>query len=259
MDVGTSVVETRDSLIAQTVKQLQTLAKQRGFTGYSKLRKLNLIEHILTHSASTKVTHPPGEPADPGSAEPVAGPSRGRGERQKHGFEYEIILQGRYIGWIKLGYTAKFDLRTHHGRAVSAKTYKQKGELCLADYDRNKNVNEDFVLCVRQYRIDGGVTQSVERFYHVDHRVWKRFFTFEHDAAMTTEWGLITNLRVDDARSTACQNKYKNLWGRDRLVQLRFKRDHKKQKRIQCAVPNARIEKFLSHFTPVDSAFVASW
>ena len=77
---------------------------------------------------------------------------------------------------------------------------------------------------------------------------------------MLTEFGLIRNLKEDDQKSKELQKKYQELWTAETtvnnggLVQLRFKRDSGKQKRIQAAIPRRHIEQFLSHFEEVDPA-----
>lgn len=46
----------------------------------------------------------------------------------------------------------------------------------------------------------------------------------------------ISNDRKDDAKWKEFCKKYKTIYGEDAVISIRFKRDHKKQKRIQCAI-----------------------
>jgi hypothetical protein len=238
---------TREELTSQTLKQLQALAKSQARKGFWKLCKKDLVELLLTAPTAEPSSTNPSRAAPARREDDEGSKERRKGARQQHGFEYEKSLQAKF-GWIKLGYTEPVDLLTGKKNPVSAKSHKKTGELCLGDYRRNKRIKQDFLLCVetRQNNI------KTEKYYWVDHRLWIQFFEFDHDAAMMTEWGLITNLHADDQRSKECQKKYKQLWGLQRLVQLRFKRDHKDQKRIQCAVPKRHLDEFLSHFTPID-------
>ena len=64
-------------------------------------------------------------------------------------------------------------------------------------------------------------------------------FKFDHVKEMIEELKYITNLREDDDRWKVYCKKYKDLWYQiPRDCSIHFKRDHKKQKRIQCGINN---------------------
>lgn len=71
---------------------------------------------------------------------------------------------------------------------------------------------------------------------YIDPIKWKQEFDFPEKEAMKVEFGLITNLKEDDYRFHIFCDKYKKYFD-GKLIQLRFKRDHKSQKRIQTAIP----------------------
>ena len=61
----------------------------------------------------------------------------------------------------------------------------------------------------------------------------------------------ITNSSIDDEKWKKGISIYKKLWGKEtpNLVRLRFKRDHKTQKRMQCAINNKIFyDYFLKHY-----------
>ena len=53
---------------------------------------------------------------------------------------------------------------------------------------------------------------------------------------MHNEMKSISNHKKDDLLWSEFIKKYKKLYPKDNLIKLRFKRDHKTQKRIQCAI-----------------------
>ena len=72
---------------------------------------------------------------------------------------------------------------------------------------------------------------------------------FEMDDEMKQELKKITNLRSDDNIWKLFIRKYRNSYPKTNLIKLRFKRDHKKQKRIQCAIS---YNNFISNFEVKD-------
>jgi hypothetical protein len=70
---------------------------------------------------------------------------------------------------------------------------------------------------------------------------------------MKSEMKLISNSKNDDNKWREFVKKYKKLHGKDALLQPRFKRDHKSQKRIQCAINRKYYQTtFCKLFTPLE-------
>lgn len=66
---------------------------------------------------------------------------------------------------------------------------------------------------------------------------------------MVEEMKYITNLKEDDDKWKLYCKKYKTLWeNRPRDCSIHFKRDHKKQKRIQCGINNRCFTKLKKTF-----------
>ena len=69
---------------------------------------------------------------------------------------------------------------------------------------------------------------------------------------MRNEMSLISNLKIDDHSWKLFRNKYSSLWNEsDRLVSIRFKRDHSNQKRIQCAFSYRSFRYLMKEFHTV--------
>lgn len=226
---------TREFYAKQTVKVLRDVLKGRGIGGYSKENKEELVKIIV------------------GERPPPTRKAKGHA-----GMRYENILEQRF-DWKPMpkGHEFDFQSKSELKTWISSKSRKIGGELCLADYARNRNKTQGFLLCASSYK---GTIETIidEHFRWCDPEKWAPFFAFSHYDEMFAEWDTITNSHDDDEKSTACQEKYQALWeqespdGKPRLVKLRFKRDHKTQLRIQCAVPRASVPEFLSHFPPTD-------
>jgi hypothetical protein len=174
-------------------------------------------------------------------------------ERQKHGFEYEKHIIGKYNLVASEGYTDKFDAYYTFNTGsipVQIKCIKWGGEVDLADYRRCAETTTDFILIVGfyddVYAIDNILREII---VYVDATRWRSLLQFDESAAMYAEMGKISNNRNDDPRwnqfMTHWHDKYTTCYQPDpkvsaicptRIAKLRFKRDHKDQKRIQCAI-----------------------
>lgn len=158
-------------------------------------------------------------------------------ERQSHGLineariktEYEL---NDYLG--KKDYTAKYDAETKDGKPVSIKTIKHKSSVDLGDYFRNANVEEDFYLVVSFWKTD---KLNIHEEYHllIPAEIWQRLFKREFDERIKTMLDEVSHERWYDRIWRAQRLALKADWG-DGIIKLRPKRDHKSQKRMQCAI-----------------------
>lgn len=155
-------------------------------------------------------------------------------ERQVHGFLYEKkILEENNI--IKTGnYTSKWD-SFENVTPVSVKCIKQGASVDFGDFKRQTEVKQDFILYVGFWSGDkGNIVESYKVLIKKDN--WLSYLGDTNIIVdMLTEMKNITNERTDDAKWKVYREKYSILYGNS-LIALRFKRDHKKQKRIQCGI-----------------------
>lgn len=176
-------------------------------------------------------------------------------ERQKHGFDYEkqIIARERLIPSPK--YNGPIDAYKQCGPAripVSIKLTKLGGEICLGSYPDARIVKDDFILHLGFW--NGTKTNIVdERAYFIPAQKWRDQCHYTEHKSMMEELKLQTNLREDDDKWKEYMARHQDAWDREqfRYLRLRFKRDHKSQKRIQLAIPKADQPLLYSKFTKV--------
>ncbi len=188
--------------------------------------------------------------------------------RQQHGFDYQnyVIRQlnlkedGNYIGKNDAYCIEKGNVNY----PVLIKFTKKGSPIDLADYRRNKDRTEDFALIVGFWQgIKGNIAE--EHILYPPCEWWQSLFLTDpdFDKDMYSFLNNISNDRSDDAFwKEGCKEfkiRWDNYWQEvrpafeerwgcncpERLIQPRFKRDHKTQKRIQCAIPN---KKFYEYF-----------
>tara|TARA_Y100000361_G_C11156976_1_gene344772 strand:+ start:1812 stop:2336 length:525 start_codon:yes stop_codon:yes gene_type:complete len=170
-------------------------------------------------------------------------------ERQKHGFEYEKKCFKKNPHWISNSdeYTAKWDAYdTVEEKPVSIKCIQKGGSVDFGDIFRMSSINEDFILQVGFWF--GKKNNIVEEYtIHISVDDWQELIgdiDIFHQAK--DEMNNITNEYKDDNKWSKFRSKYKKLWGNS-ILQPRFKRDHKKQKRIQCGIMyNNLLENFVN-------------
>lgn len=156
-------------------------------------------------------------------------------ERQKHGFQYELQTICKYNLKKADSYTCPFDAY-YKDIPVQIKCIKYGSCIEMGDYIRNKSKKNDFILIIGLW--DGkkeNIIQEIVLF--INHQLFKKHLQFHLDDEMLYEMKTISNSRLDDLSWKRFCFKYKNKWPRANIMQLRFKRDHKRQKRIQCAIP----------------------
>lgn len=156
-------------------------------------------------------------------------------ERQGHGFAYEQKVLMKF-GLSKCkNYTSEYDA-TCGNLHVQVKCIKYGCAIELGCYFRNKKKNKDFILIIGFWR---GTKDNIveERIYSIHHEVYSSNLKYDEDASMMEEMKLISNLHEDDQRWKQFCTKHKKVWSTyNNNIDIRFKRDHKTQKRIQCAI-----------------------
>ena len=156
-------------------------------------------------------------------------------ERQYHGFEYQkhIIDTNKYTFYNK--YTFKWDAKSDKYN-ISIKTAKIKSDICFGDIKRIISTDENFILHVGFWK---KYTYNILEEYKI--LIKKEDFKsyigdISHFDEMFEEIKNITNDKSDDLKWKIFMKKYKTMYGKNPILSIRFKRDHKIQKRIQCSI-----------------------
>jgi len=168
-------------------------------------------------------------------------------KKQKHGFIYENSIIKKYnLNKCDI-YNDKFDCY-YNNTPVQIKYTKNKGEICLADYKRNKELDNDFILHIGIYENENNIKTTIQEYtLYIDFNVYIKLFNFDINNIIE-EFKIISNDKLDDGKYKLFKKKYKN--NNDDIVHIRFKRDHKKQKRIQASIPYRHIRAFIQLFKP---------
>jgi len=165
-------------------------------------------------------------------------------ERQKHGFLYEEKIKNKFE-LEEREYTDKWDLNDKNGIKWVIKTFKKDSELPLSDIFINNGRDEDFIIQIGIWEKEK--TNIIEEFnIFVDLKKWKKQFEFKHYEKLKN-WitNEVKNTYEYDEKWEKEVTDWKKIWGEERIVQPRFKRDHKKQRRIQSAVSYKNLHIFL--------------
>lgn len=159
--------------------------------------------------------------------------------RQIHGFLYEEKVIKKYNLIKSDSYTSKYDAFTVSGIPVQIKCIKENASIDLGDYCRNITSEYSYYLIIGRWRQSKKIIIS-ENIHYIDISIFKS--KIKQNTALITamkdEMKNISNSREDDLKWRAFVKKYKKLHDKRALLQPRFKRDHKSQKRIQCAINN---------------------
>lgn len=162
------------------------------------------------------------------------------GERQKHGFEFEKYVKALYnIQPCPNGnYTYKWD-GILNNYPVSIKTEKLGSDIEMASFTRNASNTDDFYLIVGFWDGTKDNIVAIETLF-ISGAEWHSLF----DQDIVQECQNLLNSVTNDASD---DEKWKNgikllieKWQTktENLIRPRFKRDHKTQKRMQCAINN---------------------
>lgn len=169
-------------------------------------------------------------------------------ERQKHGFNYQAEVIERF-GLIKdENYTGKWDAYCE-GIPVSIKNPKIGSDIELADFFRQSNINEDFYMIVGFHDHENKSNILEEYVLYIPKEKWAALFDSSFNARFKE---LLDNCSNEHSYDLIWTKKVKILkadWKKNtsNLIRPRFKRDHKTQKRIQCAINN---KDFYNYFIP---------
>jgi len=165
-------------------------------------------------------------------------------ERQYHGFKYEKNYIQKNFLTKEENYTAPFDAYDENGFPFQIKTVKKGSAIELGDIFRNAKKDKDFFLVVSFW--EGAKDNIIEEYkLFIPAKKWRSYLEFDKYEELK-DWitNKVSNSYEYDKQWKKEVNEWKKLFG-SRKIMLRFKRDHKSQRRIQCAINN---EIFYSHF-----------
>lgn len=165
-------------------------------------------------------------------------------ERQHHGFEYEQKVIAKYGLKKDEGYTGKWDT-AFNGIPCSIKCEKLGSDVEMGDYFRNASNSEDFYLIVGFWEHDKENIVE-EHILYIPSKKYSSLF----DEKMSEKFKLLLSEATNDreydkvwkSKITTLRKEWAN--ATDNLIRPRFKRDHKTQKRIQCAINNKDFYNF---------------
>lgn len=176
-------------------------------------------------------------------------PKKKSGERQKHGFAFEAYVKEKFnIQSCPEGhYTYKWD-GILNGYPVSIKTEKFGSDIEMASFVRNANNTDDFYLIVGFWEGKKDNIVSIETLF-IKGNEWHSLFNEDIVKECENFLKEITNDASDDEKWAIGRDALKAKWQTEtsNLIRPRFKRDHTKQKRMQCAINNG---DFYSYFIP---------
>lgn len=157
-------------------------------------------------------------------------------ERQGHGFEYEKRVVAKYHLSSTDKYTSEHDAIITN-IPVQIKCIKYGSAIEMGDYFRNKQKRKDFILIVGFWK-DYKDNILNEYIFNVKHTQYVSNMRYDYDDDMKNEIKLISNSTSDDLKwKSFCSHHKTQYLLYNNSISLRFKRDHKTQKRIQCAIP----------------------
>lgn len=162
-----------------------------------------------------------------------------KGERQGHGFWYEQHVIQKFNLIKADGYTSQYDAFYHDAGViypVQIKFIKYGGAIEMGDLKRNSTKKENFILVIGFWQEDKKKVVREDILY-IDHDKYKSFVECSFHDIMASEMSEISNSYEDDNKWKIFCDKYKRMWSSCNVLEVRFKRDHKTQKRIQCAIP----------------------
>lgn len=170
--------------------------------------------------------------------------------RQSHGFVFQSGVS-RLLGlYVPYNYTDEvdaysikqpLDIVMRH----SFKNMKTGSAVELGSLSRNAACPRDFVLYVAFWT---GFATNVREVHvlHIRSTYWQNLFPsnieqFDTKAAFRDHLGEISNSPTDDPRWALRLQELKEAWRqsvpRDSPIAVAYKRDHKKQRRVQCSIP----------------------
>lgn len=172
--------------------------------------------------------------------------------RQHHGFHYENQVISKFNLIKSEDYLSKFDATTINETPIQIKCMKQNSEICLGDLKRNQTITTDFILIVgfwksNRYKI------VEEHILYIDHEKYIECCKFDRLTDFIAELKVMSNDPEDDQKWKVLFNQIKSEYPKKNIIKIRPKRDHRKQKRIQCSVSYKKFKsEFLKIFETVD-------
>jgi hypothetical protein len=168
-------------------------------------------------------------------------------ERQSHGFIYQDKKCEEHGLIQDTEYTGIWDAYTKDNIPCVIKTFKKGSEMPLSDIFINSNRNKDFYLI---YGVWEGCKSNIieEKMVFIDINKWKTLFDWEFydDLKFWIKFSVKNDKSYDNIWKSEVK-KWKIKWGGKRIVQPRFKRDHKQQRRVQSAINYKKINIFLEY------------
>lgn len=169
-------------------------------------------------------------------------------ERQKHGFLFEEYIEQKYgVNRSGKGYTDKWDGKWK-GYPVSIKTKELGKDIELADFKRNAENTESFYLFVGFWQNEKtNIVKEEVLFINGDE--WHQLFPQHFITDFQTMLNSVSNDKADDEKWKILMKEQKTKWESEtqNYIRPRFKRDHKHQKRVQCAI---NYNDFYNYFIP---------
>lgn len=168
-------------------------------------------------------------------------------EKQRAGFDYQKNVIEKYKLTPDSNYTGHWDAY-FNGIPVSIKLEKYKSDIELADIFRQMDVKEDFFMLVGFWK-DEKDNIIEEHLLYIPANLYNNYFNHGMKKEFYNLLNSITNFVEDDEKWRREISNLRKAWAKttNNYIRLRFKRDHKKQKRVQCAINN---KIFYSHFIP---------
>lgn len=168
-------------------------------------------------------------------------------ERQAHGFNFEKEII-KFWNMKKTGYRDEWDA-FYKDIPVSIKYRKLGHNVEMSDIFRNANKKENFLLIVGFWKNNKGKKELVEIHYlYINKNYWNKNFNKNTLNKIKNVFDGISNSYSDDKLWKERLKEYNNIWNKDNtIIQTHFKRDHKKQKRIQCSI---KIKDFYEILVP---------
>ena len=182
--------------------------------------------------------------------EVISKPSKNKiGERQSHGFKFEAFVKEKFniLPCPEGHYTYKWD-GILNGYPVSIKTEKNGSDIEMASFTRNAVNIDSFYLIVGFWEGSKDNIVAIETLF-IDGTEWHQLFDENIVQECQNFLQKISNDASDDAHWREGCNELKNKWSiaTPNLIRPRFKRDHKTQKRMQCAI---NYSDFYNYFIP---------
>lgn len=158
-------------------------------------------------------------------------------ERQIHGFNFENYIINKFNLTKKENYTDKWDAE-FNSIPVSIKTHEISGGIELGDIYRISQINSPFYLIVGFWKNQKDNIVEEHIAYIDDMSWWKSLFDYELLKDFKTFLDSVSNNSTDDKKWKEGRLALSKKWVEKtpNIIKPRWKRDHKKQKRIQCAI-----------------------